>query len=137
MSGTMTYNQISEETGIPASSVGYINRGERDVPMVYRTSANNAYRTIAYDNLRQTGLSSVQSNRFKWYTPEKVLDVENSMSSTLLKFTLGATAEKISAMGGEISGKEIMSIFDAELSIMKKALQRSPHPMEDIIGEKY
>lgn len=133
----MTYAQISEETGIPVSSVGYINRGERDVPMVYRTSANKTYRSIAYDNLRQSGLSSVQSNRFKWYTPEKVLDVENSMSNTLLKFTLGATAEKISAMGGEISGKEIMSIFDAELSTMKKALQRSPHPMEDIIGEKY
>lgn len=130
-----TLSKISEETGIPASSLSYISRGLRDVPRVYKTTLANFYRREAYDRLRTVGLSSYQANRFRWHAPEKVLEVENTMREKLMELTLGALSSRAKGAGGNIDPESLFKMFGEELNRMVKAIQKSPKNYEDI--EKY
>ena len=126
---------ISEETGIPRSSLSYIARGERNLPKIYQTPLSNYYRRQAYSRLRDVGLSSVQANRFRWYAPEKVLGVENTMREKIQELTLGVMAARSRKEGHPLDARTILKDFQKEAAKMIEAIQKSPKTLEQI--EKY
>lgn len=63
---------IANQTGIPRSTVGFVLRGERNLPTQYHLNARRIYQTEAYRRLTLEGMSPNQATRFKWYAPEAV-----------------------------------------------------------------
>lgn len=77
----MTYTEMSELTGIPRSTLNYVVRGVRDLSQQYRPLVEPAYRKTAYHALRDAGFSSYQANRWKWYSPSRVMEVMQDVAT--------------------------------------------------------
>lgn len=77
----MTYTEMSELTGIPRSTLNYVVRGVRSLSEQYRPLVEPNYRKTAYRALRDAGFTSYQANRWKWYSPSRVMSVMQDVST--------------------------------------------------------
>lgn len=69
---TLTQKGISEITGIPQSTLSYVVNEQRELPTKYENTLYNAYRSTAYGRLKDSGLSTIEANRFKGGNVDRV-----------------------------------------------------------------
>lgn len=130
---TQTQAWISRATGIPASTLSYVARGLRDLPIEYRDSVRNTYQSEAYYNLKTVGLSSNQANRFKWYVPESVINVETNFISKVDYLTIGHIGQKLKDLGRSATETEVLDLWNEARDETVDALQHSKQPVENIL----
>jgi hypothetical protein len=123
---------LSRASGVPASTLSYVARGLRDLPTQYVDSIRNVYQSEAYNRLKFSGLSSSQANRFKWYTPESVLNTQANMTLKVDYLTIGHIGQKLKNLGRSATEKEILDLWDESREETKSALQKSKQPVENI-----
>ncbi len=70
-----SYREITEITGIPASTISYVIREQRVLPSQYILNLKSLYSRYAYSQLRTAGLSVALSSRYRWYTPAHLGDI--------------------------------------------------------------
>lgn len=71
---SVSYRKISEETGIPISTISYTVREQRVLPAKYTQSLRNYYSRNIYKQLRDVGMSPQSARRYRWFTPSKQME---------------------------------------------------------------
>jgi transcriptional regulator with XRE-family HTH domain len=102
LSKNMSLREIARETGIPRSTLGYVWRGERQLPTDYVTDLETTYRKGVYANLREVGVSVEQSQLYRYLSPSMASSLEARMETTINRLSLGAyaaAAEKMNRQG--------------------------------------
>jgi len=129
---------LSEASGVPRSTLSYVARGLRELPKQYSSSIRNVYQSEAYYNMKASGLSTTQANRFRWYSPETVLNVESTISMKINYCTLGAIGKKLQGLGRPATEEEVLSLWEEAHDAVFEGIQESKEPYEDIMkyGEK-
>lgn len=89
------------------------------------------YQREAYSNLRDSGLSSTQANRFKWYAPENVLTVETDMQDKAMTYAMGILSERLKDVEGPITFEEVSQMYEEAYSSVIEGLQSSKKTYED------
>lgn len=125
---------ISRETGIPRSTLSYVARGLRELPQQYKTTLTNTYGREAYAQLRNSGLSSYQANRWKWYIPETAQSVIDNTILKVKELTTYWIGKRNYALGRNLTESEIASQWDETEEEVKDALRKSQKPTEEIWG---
>lgn len=123
---------IMRATGIPLGTIGFVRSGMWKLPAQYKASLRNLYQREAYNALRDVGFSFHQARRFSWYTPERVTEISATMENVIEELAVGRTGvqiDKLEKIGLPYSAEEI---YFESLGIMKKAIEDSPKPIEDI-----
>jgi len=72
---TLSYRDISERTGIPLSTVGYVIRGERELGADYRDSLRMTYRQQVFIDYRQIGAAQDVASRYVLATTHRARSV--------------------------------------------------------------
>jgi len=78
-----SFAQMSEQSGIPSSTLSAVARGERKLPEMYRSDLRNMYQRTAYHDMREQGLSPDQARRFSWYSSTRVKEVVQEIGSVV------------------------------------------------------
>lgn len=123
---------IARETGIPRATIGYVRRGERELPPDYSAVLRNAYQREAYGRLREEGMSWSQARRYSWYAPESVSLKESEMHLLVDKYTTGAVTAKIRKLQREGFSYNEDELWNETRQEMIGALQRSKLPVEEL-----
>lgn len=137
MNRTMSLSQISASSSIPKSTISYVMRGERNLPNKYHNPLRSAYQRTAYHDLRNVGLSVTQSDRFKWYSPSKVVDILDeviNVVSKLVNARLDQYTEYLQSIGdyqGEQSTIELLT------QAIQESLRTSDLPEERLAVMEY
>lgn len=130
-----TQSWLSKASGVPASTLSYVARGLRDLPKQYRDAIRNVYQGEAYQRLKFSGASTTQANRFKWYVPETVLNVQSSYMTKALDWTTGVVGAKLRGLGRSATEKEILSIWQESYDSVKEGMQESKQPYERVMED--
>jgi hypothetical protein len=133
----MTRSQawLSEASGVPRSTLSYVARGLRELPAQYRESIRNVYQGEAYGNLRMSGASSTQANRFKWYVPETVLNVQSSYGLKAMEWTVGVIGSKLKGLGRPATEQEVLNLWDESYEDVIDGMQQSKEPYERVMED--
>jgi len=124
---------VSEETGIPTSTLSYVNRGLRNLPKQYVDTIRNLYQRESYSRMRNAGASSEQARRYSWYVPTTVGNVMIDYSLKVEELAGGIVAAKLKGLERDATTDEILDLWsDARQSIVE-GLQNSRKPLEDIL----
>ena len=122
---------IAQETGIPRSTVGFVRRGERDLPEQYSTAIRALYQREAYDRMKETGFSAMQANRFRSYAPDSVryymAEVSNKISE--LAWGLAIQLKESDEESGIFNSLE--SYYQDAADQIKEGFQHSIKQKED------
>lgn len=86
----MSVSQISDETGIPVSSVSYVTRGLRSLTTSYDVGLRNAYKRSTYTYLRNNSFDTSNSNRFRGYSVSTLREVSSQMNQMIQGLANGA-----------------------------------------------
>lgn len=90
----MSQSEISRETGIPRSTVGFVMRGERDLPTEYQSIMRNLYQRTAYQSMREAGASADIAKKFSWYSPGRVTQIDETYDELTSKTAFGVTLKQ-------------------------------------------
>ncbi len=131
VAGTRSDAWIAQETGIPRSTVGFVRRGERDLPDSYSNIMRNLYQRESYDRMKQIGFSAAQANRFRSYAPATVLDYMAEVSNKIETLATGLAIELRAS--DEASGiqRPWREYLDEARESITKGFQNSLKPKED------
>lgn len=126
---------ISQASGIPVSTIGYVRRGERELPSQYYSVMRNLYQRESYANLREQGFSYHQARRYSSYAPAAVTENVTKMDSVIRTLAEGRAGGIIAKLekAGEYYDPE--AVYNESLDVMKKAVAGSHKSFEDI--ERY
>jgi hypothetical protein len=128
-----TITKIAEESGIPYTTLYYYNTGVRNLPSQYEDTLRNYYGREAYRRLKASGASVTQSNRFRWYQPERVRNVINTYQEVRETMIDGALADLWGQYDGSMTFQNFVNKnYDSIQERMTTALQNSRKPYEDI-----
>ena len=126
---------ISRASGIPASTIGYVRRGERELPREYYTTMRNLYQRESYRELREQGFSSHQARRFSSYAPEAVTTNIGKMKEVIEELATGRAGSMADKYEKEGIWYDPISLYDESVVKIREGIQRSHEPMEEI--ERY
>lgn len=126
-----TQNEVSLKTGIPQSTISYVSRGIRDLPVEYQTTLRNAYQREAYAQLKNIVPNTTNANRFKWYAPERVNEVMIGMKNMIEQYSYGAVAAVFKSLGRDPTKEEIETALPAAQESVVKGLAKSPNSYEE------
>ena len=133
----MTQADIARETSIPQSTLSYAMRGERELPVKYNPSLRNLYQRTAYAELRGAGLSSTQSRRFSWYSPDKIFDVLNNtknLVSRIVDIRLEQYMQYLESIGQPTTEDAARQILE---EAVEKSISKSDLPEERLAALTY
>lgn len=123
---------ISEQTGIPRSTVGFVRRGERYLPKQYRTELRNLYQRESYGRLREEGFSYHQARRFSSYAPESAKLNASTMRLLADDLTRGAIASRLKKLNLPVTEENITAEWNTMRKDIVEGLRRSHKSWEDI-----
>jgi transcriptional regulator with XRE-family HTH domain len=128
----MSQADISRETGIPRSTVGFVMRGERELPTEYTSSLRNLYQRTAYAEMRESGASVEIAKKFSWYSPGRVEQVDDIYDELTSKTAFGAClkAQREAEDAGEFYS--IKDHYEDVLEQVKENYSKSRKDWEDI-----
>lgn len=126
-------NQISIESGIPYSTLWNYARGKANLPDKWETSLINTYNRQTYANMRDVGFSSIQANRFRWYSPTKVVTLEIKAREVLLQYTNYAIGQKAARENTMVTQKFIDDNFSKMYADIKSKFGKSRITYEEYI----
>lgn len=133
----LSQSQISAQTGIPRSTIGFYARGERRAPLDRQRTIRNLYQRTAFAALREQGLSSTQARRFSWYRPERVREIltqTGSIVETLARSRFADYRESLQRRGLYTNDDDVMqSLRDS----IEDAIRRSELPTERLVVIQY
>jgi len=126
---------IAQASGIPISTIGYVRRGERELPSQHYSTMRNLYQRETYRQLREEGFSYHQARRFSSYAPATVTKNVETMKDVIEKLSIGRAggmAAKYEKLGIPYDASKL---YQESGKVMKKAIQESHKSFEDI--ERY
>ncbi len=131
---TRSLNEIAKDAGIPYSTLWYYDRGERNLPVVYDNALRSYYGKEVVRRLKDVGVSSIQRERFRYSTPDKVNYVESKFETILAKMTETAMANVYYTQGvtGDFQ-RWLNQNYQKYEDILRTSLQKSRRPAEFII----
>ena len=93
------YNRtdLSNITGIPSSTLGYVLRGERELPDKYLSNTHYQYSLTAYENLMMSGANRNAAMQVCGQPPENILDMQfrwQKLTSNLTSYRIALDWEK-------------------------------------------
>jgi len=125
-----TLTNISQQTGIPISTLSYVSRGERNLPSQYVTPLRNFYQRFSYQQMRTAGIAVNQAHRFSWYQPEKVQLVLVEFETKIKYLTEGYVANYKKYIDGTINSDQALELwYDGEKAI-REGIEKSEKPYE-------
>ncbi|MDD5360445.1 MAG: helix-turn-helix domain-containing protein [Sulfurovaceae bacterium] len=127
----VSISQASKDSGIPYTTLYYFVKGGRTLPDKYNTNLKSLYTTNVYYNLRETGLNSIQSNRFRYSNPEKVSNMTEQIYAALDYYATGTAITKASKLDYMPSKEEWKYFYDKAFESQKKGLNTSKQSVED------
>lgn len=121
---------IARETGIPRSTLGYVRRGERRLPVQYERVLRNLYQREGYRRMVEVGMSTRQATRFSWYTPAKIREV----TDTVKKLVADLTSKRVINMIGnpelDYTPDDYEDLFGEQYDYVRDAIGQSDKPYE-------
>lgn len=137
ISVTRSDTWIAAQTGIPRSTVGFVRRGERDLPSKYQTTLRNAFQREAYARMRETGFSTTQARRYSWYSTEQISYRISEMRLLVDRFTAGAVGMSIAKARAAGQSYDEDVLWASMRSLIIEGLQYSPEPVEEFAEPDY
>jgi len=123
---------ISDQTGIPRSTIGFIRRGDRKASTDNIKLIRNLFQRESYKNMRYEGMTVKAATRFKWYAPESVQLKESIIKMTVNKLTTGITAQDMWEMDGTGIGYNKTELWYKNREEVKDSLKKSKEIFEEI-----
>jgi len=129
-----TQIEVSKLTGIPQSTISRVQNNQIPLPPKYTSTLRNYYQKTAYSELKSSGASATQANRFAWYIPETVSDVVQTLNETREMLSTAWVA-RLSYQSEEIWDSDRMELEreKAQQTILE-TMQKSKKTIEDIYG---
>lgn len=78
-----SYADISEVTGIPASTIGYVTRGERPLGAQYILNLRSFYTKTVYKELREAGASTYLARAYRYRSTASANEFLKESSSVI------------------------------------------------------
>lgn len=134
MHETRTDVWIAEQSGIPRSTLGFVRRGERPMPLRYLSAARKLYQSEMVGRLEAIGIPQKQAFAHSFISPARFRAIDTQMYEIVGKLTTGHLAERAArhAERGEYydPGREYSSLFD---SVME-GIHESEQPLDEILA---
>jgi len=89
LSSTHTQAWISDETGIPQSTLSYVLSGQRSLPAVYEQPVINAYSREVYSIFREYGFTSEEAASQRYKNPETITSMTAQIDDKLEYLAMG------------------------------------------------
>lgn len=136
ISKDMSRNDIHQITGIPFSTMSYVINEIRDLPQIYHEEIDILYSQTAYSRLRDFGILSLDAEYYAGQHPDKVLSVEDNMTSIIDRLTTGSISQRAYDDDIEVTDEYIQSIYSDTQNSIISSLQDHPKPY-DYYTENY
>lgn len=130
---TMGQREMARLSGIPQSSISFFVSGQRGLPEIYNYALEKIYRSTAYNNLRETGLSSYESRIWSVKTPDIVTWAENEMNKKVDFLTSGNIAREVAYNNVEIGSERFNELWDTYTDKIRNTLSKSSRPLQSIL----
>jgi hypothetical protein len=130
---TNTQSYVSEQTGIPRSTLSYVARGLRELPADYYVDVNNFYSRYVADRLFDDGAPVHQATRFA----NASIATVKSKEIFIRQVAQGITEQHLirQAANDGLSGAQIETLFtDAwyeTYDAIVSSMQQSEKPLEE------
>lgn len=89
---------IANLTGIPRSTIGFVRRGERNLPSEYVRPLYDMYRKVNYHILRDEAFSYSQARKYSSSSVKTSTEVAVEMRMMVTQSTRGAITGKVTAL---------------------------------------
>lgn len=122
--------EISRQTGIPRSTLYDVKNARYTLPEKYYTTLRNYYQRGAYDLLRSSGLSTKESDRYKWYAPQAVYDVLEIVVDIGQSLALQSTKRKCIKLDADLIEYDFDKIYQEKLDAIVRNMRKSKKPLE-------
>lgn len=123
---------IAERAGIPRSTIGFVRRGERDLPAMYRTALRSAYQSETTRRLSLLGMPHRESIRLSMVAPEGQRDIETRMGRIVSEFAINATTTAYEKSGLEWNEFDWNAVYDDYSEKIRDGIRRSPRSWDDM-----
>lgn len=70
---------LSEQSGIPRSTIGFVRRGERSLPAQYTNAARSAYQSAMYDVLGEEGFPRKARFQYSFVGRERFAELQSEL----------------------------------------------------------
>lgn len=94
----LSQSDVVGMTGIPASTLSYVSRGIRTLPVVHEKALRNAYQREARFRMEDSGFSGSQRNRFASFAPSTVRKVTKDVQDKIEYLAWGTAKSMIARM---------------------------------------
>ena len=128
----MSDTEMSRLTGIPRSTIGFVHRGERDLPSEYNSVMRNLYQRTAYAEMRDSGASAEIAKKFSWYSPGRVEQVDELYEELTSKKAFGVTLREQIEAEDEGSPFNFTDRYTEVLEQIKANYRKSKKDWQDI-----
>lgn len=131
----LSEREISRQTGIARSTLYDIKKGFYEVSERFYTTIRNAFQRTAYQQLREAGMDTIKSEKYKWYSVSTVRETIGRMKSVVNYLTDSniASALKRAERKGEAYDRDI--IYENLRERIKENLRKSHETLEAL--ERY
>jgi len=130
---THTQTWISQQTGIPQSTLSYVLREQRELPQQYYSGVLTTYMTNTAYRMSDAGLPVHQVPRFQVQEPEIVRSVTAYVNDTAMKLAEGYVIKQ--AYDQDIPDSQVQSYINDNISdavqYIRDSLRRSEKPIEE------
>jgi len=127
---------ISERSGIPRSTIGFVRRGQRDLPAIYRTALRSAYQSETTRRLDAIGVPHRESIRMSMKRPEDQRQIYSDMSYIVNELSVFNMTRAYERSGLDPMVFDWQGSFDAYEEQVIEAIHKSPYTYDDI-KERY
>ncbi len=116
---------ISNLTGIPRSTIGFVRRGERSLPSKYVRPLYDTYRRVNYHILRDEAFSYSQARRYSSSSVKDASGVAVEMRMMVTQSTRGAITGKVTALEKKGILPDLRQIQKDMLAAVRKGYMKS------------
>jgi len=122
---------IEGMTGIPRSTLGFVRRGERNLPSEYLNTLRNTYRRSAYNDLRSEAMPFHQARKYSSGSARKVQEVGVEMRMLVTQSTRGALTGALAKLEKQGIIPNMKDLQAKMLEAVRKGYMKSQKSFED------
>jgi len=126
-----TQSTISEMTGIPQSTLSYVIRGLRELPVQYFGAVVNTFQTEAYRRLTTAGSPSLEAETVSRSTVDLARDKEQFIHTVANQLTMGYIIRSAVNDDAEITQSYIDDNWSTAYGDIVNSLRNSTLPVDD------
>ncbi len=127
---------IAERAGIPRSTIGFVRRGERNLPAQYRTALRSVYQSETVRRMDAVGMPHRESISMSMKRPEDQRAIYSEMSYITEQLASFSMTSAFDRSGIDVDDFDWQGSYDMYHDQVTEAIHLSPYTYDDI-KERY